>query len=45
MNGSRLDDSARGSIDLYVESEIREVDAIVAAKLDTLLVLHQLQGE
>jgi len=41
-----VDDSARGGdIDLYVEPEIREVDDIMAAKLDTLLVLHQLLGE
>lgn len=44
--GSRADDNARGGdIDLYVESEIVDPDAVVEAKLQALSDLHRELGE
>lgn len=44
--GSRTDDSARGGdIDLYIESEITDPDALVEAKLQALADLHNALGE
>ncbi len=44
--GSRVDDGKKGGdIDLYLEPEIQDADALVAAKLDFLVKLHKKLGE
>lgn len=44
--GSRTDDQARGGdIDLFLEPEIQEPDALVEAKLQALVDLHKALGE
>jgi predicted nucleotidyltransferase len=44
--GSRLDDTARGGdIDLYIEADTDDADAIVNAKLRFLVTLHKKLGE
>lgn len=44
--GSRLDDAAKGGdIDIYIEPDLRSVDAIVEAKLNALVELQLALGE
>ena len=44
--GSRVDDEARGGdIDIYLEPEIQEPDAIVDARLEALVELKQRLGD
>lgn len=44
--GSRIDDQAKGGdIDLYIEPELKDVDALIEAKLKSLAQLHQLLGD
>jgi predicted nucleotidyltransferase len=44
--GSRIDDDARGGdIDLYIETDISEPDALIEAKLRALAELHKALGE
>lgn len=44
--GSRVNDTARGGdIDLYLEPEIQDPDAIVDAKLNALIELRQHLGD
>lgn len=44
--GSRTDDQARGGdIDLFVEPEIQDPDALVNARLQALVDLHKALGE
>jgi len=44
--GSRVDDQARGGdIDLFIEPEIQDPDAIVEARLQAMVDLHHALGE
>ncbi len=44
--GSRVDDSAKGGdIDLYIEPEITDPDAIVLAKLKAMAEIHLALGD
>ena len=44
--GSRADDASKGGdIDIYIEPEIIQPDAVVEAKLCALVELHKLLGD
>lgn len=44
--GSRINDQAKGGdIDIYIEPEIKDPDAIIEAKIKALVKLHQVLGD